>query len=269
MRALSLILAAGRGTRMIGYGGCKALLPLKPSKTSIYIGKHPFILEILSNLPPGPKGIVIHHEAKKLKDTVEDFISEDPVVFIFQPILNGTGGALLASRFFLESFSEEALIVTMGDVPLVKSETYSRLTELVIKDGMDAVILAFRPADKAQYGCLILEEGRVRRIVEWKYWKDFSPEAKEKLIYCNGGVYVFKRKVVLKYMDRLSNSPHRVEKVVDGKFLEFEEFFITDLIEWLSEDGYFTSFFKVPEEEIIGVDKPEDLVRVQHLFSQR
>jgi len=42
-------------------------------------------------------------------------------------------------------------------------------------------ILAFEPRDKAQYGMLEVAEGRVLRIVEWKYWHTYSPEQRARL----------------------------------------------------------------------------------------
>ena len=56
----SLILAAGRGSRMKEFHGSKTLLPLIP-RESPYKGDRPIILEILNNLPSGPKAVVVNH----------------------------------------------------------------------------------------------------------------------------------------------------------------------------------------------------------------
>jgi len=113
--AVSIVFAAGKGTRMLGYAGNKTLLPLIP-RNSTYKGDHPLLLEVLLNLPPGPVGIVVHHCAADVEAAVKDFA----VTFIPQPTTNGTGGALLAARGFLEMVTEEAVIITMGDVPLIR-----------------------------------------------------------------------------------------------------------------------------------------------------
>jgi molybdopterin-guanine dinucleotide biosynthesis protein A len=55
----SVVFAAGRGSRMTGYEGNKTLLPLVPAHGSLYEGERPLLVEVLENLPPGPKGIVI------------------------------------------------------------------------------------------------------------------------------------------------------------------------------------------------------------------
>jgi hypothetical protein len=45
---------------MTGFEGNKTLLPLV-SGESPFDGSHPILLQILNNLPPGPKAIVINY----------------------------------------------------------------------------------------------------------------------------------------------------------------------------------------------------------------
>ncbi|MFC1891484.1 MobA-like NTP transferase domain containing protein, partial [Thermodesulfobacteriota bacterium] len=53
---VSIIFAAGRGSRMKEYDGNKTLLPLIPDE-SPYKGTCPILVEIIKNLPPGPKAL--------------------------------------------------------------------------------------------------------------------------------------------------------------------------------------------------------------------
>ena len=124
----SLILAAGRGSRMKEFDGSKTLLPLIPGK-SHFEGTNPILLEILDNLPSGPKAVVVNHR----KEDVMAATRKYDLAYCEQPVLNGTGGALLAAREFLETQAYDHLIITMGDVPLVKSSTYGGLVE-ILKD---------------------------------------------------------------------------------------------------------------------------------------
>ena len=114
METASVILAAGRGSRMKGYIGNKTLLPLKPGKTA-YEGTYPIIYNILSNLPPGPRVVIVNHAKEDVIAATKDL----GVTIREQPELNGTGGALLAAAPFLETVTCDTLIITMGDVPLV------------------------------------------------------------------------------------------------------------------------------------------------------
>ncbi|MBW2248885.1 MAG: MobA-like NTP transferase domain containing protein, partial [Deltaproteobacteria bacterium] len=56
----SIIMAAGRGSRMTGYEGNKTLLPLWPG-TSTFEGSHPILLHLLANLPAGQKALIVNH----------------------------------------------------------------------------------------------------------------------------------------------------------------------------------------------------------------
>ena len=276
MEVASLILAAGRGTRMVGYGGCKALLPLIPSEKpnmsalKIYEGERPFILEILEQLPPGPKAIVIHHDADRIQDIVKTYVPQNlQPVFIWQPELNGTGGAVLAGKAFIESVFSEFCIITMGDVPLISRNTYSRLIEQTIKTNSAATVLAFRPNNKGQYGCLLTEGDRVKAIIEWKYWRELEAKGKKVPELCNAGIYAFQRESLLKFLPLLSQKPHTVQKNINGKPVTFEEFFLTDIVEIMDQQGLRISFIEASEEEVLGVDTPEQLQRAQEIYRRK
>lgn len=258
----SVIFAAGKGSRMTDYSGNKTLLPLV-SKKSLYEGERPLLVEVLENLPPGPKGIVVNHCAEDVQRATQSLGAS----YIDQPETNGTGGALLAARSFLESVGEECVVITMGDVPLIRSGTYRRLVEELERNVF--TLLAFSPRDRAQYGMVEMDGERVLRIVEWKYWSEYSPERRAALRFCNAGVYAAKRTVLLEFMSRLARQPHHVKKQRGDRWIEIEEFFLTDLVEMMSEDNLSIGLITSPEEEVMGVDTPQALERAQELFSGR
>jgi len=257
----SIIFAAGRGTRMTGYAGNKTLLPLIPEK-SCFEGSRPLITEVLDNLPAGPKGIVVNYQAEEVRRITEG----RGITFIFQPVTNGTGGALLAARSFLDSAAADRVIITMGDVPLIESATYHRLLHLLERN--ELALLAFECEDRAQYGMIEMEGGRITGIVEWKYWKDFPVERQSRLRYCNAGVYAAGKTALLRYMDRMEKKPHEVRKQQNGQWLTTEEYFLTDLAEMMNEDGLPVGMTPAPEEEVTGVDTPESLQAVQRLYAR-
>jgi len=261
-QSASVVFAAGKGSRMVGYGGNKTLLPLLPD-ASIYEGKRPLLLEVLENLPSGPKGIVVHHHADEVRKATEGFGAS----YLFQAVTNGTGGAILAAVPFLESLLQQFVIITMGDVPLICRETYRRLIEQL--NGHELVVLAFDPKDRAQYGMLEMEGSRVLRIVEWKYWRSFSSRRMSCLRFCNAGVYAAEREVLLRYLDRLAQQPHRVEKERGGRLVTIEEYFLTDLVELMSSDDLRVGVVLASEEEVSGVDTPEALRLVQARYARR
>jgi len=257
----SLVLAAGKGSRMKGYDGSKTLLPLVPHGDPFH-GTRPILSNILKELPPGPKGLVVHHR----KEDVIEATRERAIAYFVQPDLNGTGGALLAARDFILNAVEDGIIITMGDVPFVRRTTYLRLAQGLQRNHL--VILGFIPEERKQYGVLEMESEQVRKITEWKYWRNYPDERKIGLRTCNSGIYAFRTGRLKEYLDILSGRPHKVMKERDGAMAEIQEFFITDLAEWMDRDGLRVGCILAEDEtEVMGIDDLDALKRAQHRFA--
>ena len=259
--AASIVFAAGKGTRMAPYEGNKTLLPLVAG-ASLFEGERPILCHILEQLPRGPKAVVVHH----CKDDIVRATRAMAPTFLEQPSMNGTGGALLAARPFLESVEEERILITMGDVPFVHPATYRALLERL--DAFPLVALGFEPKDRKKYGLILTDGPVVRRIVEWAYWRTFPEQRLEGLRTCNSGIYAARRADLLPFLDRLEKSPHVVVKERGGRRVDIQEFFITDLVTLMAEGGLETGYVVAPDEtEVMGIDDPESLERAQELFS--
>jgi bifunctional UDP-N-acetylglucosamine pyrophosphorylase / glucosamine-1-phosphate N-acetyltransferase len=260
--AASIIFAAGYGSRMKGFPGNKTLLPLIPG-SSIFEGEHPIIFEVMKNLPRGPRCLVLHHKKEEVINMTHDL----DVFYCDQPIPNGTGGALLSAQEFLEHTDKEYFIITMGDIPFVKDTTYYTLIRR-LKD-RDFIVLGFKPIDRAQYGMVEIENGKVQRITEWKYWREYPLEKQHCFEVFNSGIYAARRSVLLAYLKKLKERPHTVKKERDGGMIVIEEYFITDLVELMNNDGLKVGFSLVEEEqEVMGIDTRDDLIVAQELFAQ-
>ncbi|MFW6114716.1 MAG: NTP transferase domain-containing protein [Thermodesulfobacteriota bacterium] len=262
LHAGTVIFAAGYGSRMKGFSGNKVLLPLI-SESDLFSGTHPLIAEIIKNLPPGPKALVVHHKKEQVVETTRRLA----VSYCEQPVPNGTGGALIAAKDFLEGIDSDHLIITMGDVPFVKTQTYQKLIKSL--DDADLVVLGFKPKDRAQYGLLEIEGDKVKRITEWKYWNEYPLEEQNHFELFNTGIYAAKREPLLYYIGKLEKSPHMVRKERGGHMTAVEEYFITDLVELMTNDGVSVGFAIAEEEqEVMGIDTVEDLIWAQEIFSK-
>ncbi|MFP3912236.1 MAG: NTP transferase domain-containing protein [Desulfobacteraceae bacterium] len=256
----SLVLAAGRGSRMKGYEGNKTLLPLIP-EGGPYTGTRPILLEILGNLPSGPKGVVVHHH----KEAVMAATRGLGISYWEQPVLNGTGGALLAARPFLENQNFDHLLVTMGDVPLVRPETYLGLVQKL--DHHHVTLLGFRTESKKRYGLLVTEGEQVKRIIEWEYWHRLPSAQQDRLQICNSGIYAFRKAILHQALSVLASTPHEVPKTIHGEVCRVKEYFITDLIQYLHESGHKVGYLVTDRpEEVMGVDDPQALKKAQEIF---
>ena len=256
----SVILAAGRGSRMKEFHGNKTLLPLTPN-SSPFKGSNLILIQIIQSLPPGPKAIVVNYNKQAVMDATMDFKPE----YCLQPELNGTGGALLATRAFLKKQECSQFIITMGDVPLVRKETYITLIEQLKKTNM--AVLGFCPEDKKEYGVLDIENRHVNKIIESKYWKNFSIERQLDLKVCNSGIYAVRKNNLLKYLSILAEKPHIVDKKINGRIQPIKEYFITDLVEHMTNDGLTVGYVIAPnEQEVMGVDDINALRSAQKIF---
>ena len=206
----SLIFAAGKGSRMTGYGGNKTLLPLVPNGDDVFQGDHPILISILYKLPRGPKALVVNHKKEDVIKATDSF----GIAYYEQPELNGTGGAILAAMDFIKNEEYDYLLVTMGDTPLVKASTFTELVNTL--SDCHISVLGFCPEDKKKYGILVTEGSNVKKIVEWEYWNKYSVAEQERLNICNGGIYAIKKDVLLKYLELLSGQPHIVIKERNG-----------------------------------------------------
>jgi bifunctional UDP-N-acetylglucosamine pyrophosphorylase/glucosamine-1-phosphate N-acetyltransferase len=261
--AAAIIFAAGYGSRMKGFSGNKVLLPLIP-ESDPFRGRHPIIVEIIGNLPPGPKAMVLHHRREEVITATRDL----GVSYCDQPVPNGTGGALIAAKDFLERTAQDHLIITMGDVPLVKKRTYESLIDNL--DDRDLVVLGFKPTERAQYGLLEIEEEEVKRITEWRYWREYPSERQDRFEVFNTGIYAAKRRSLLCYIGELEKRPHMVQKERGYHMVMVEEYFITDLVELMANDGLAVGFSLAEEEqEVMGIDTVEDLMLAQRIFAKR
>lgn len=257
MQTVSIVMAAGKGSRMKDYDGNKTLLPLIPGD-SPFCGERPFLVHILETLPEGPKALIVHHRESDVKAATARFSP----VYCRQPTLNGTGGALLAAQDFIEGRTEDRVLITMGDVPFVHPETYRNL--LAALDRYPMVALGFQPRDRKQYGVLEIDGDRVAKITEWKFWKDYPAEAQARLTVCNAGIYAARRETLVNYLPVLASRPQVVLKARDGRMVEIEEFFLTDLVEYLTADGLSVGWVSAADErETMGIDDPEALNSAQ------
>lgn len=246
---------------MKGYAGSKTLLPLTPG-SSVFSGHHPLIMHLMENLPDGPKALIVNH----CKDQVMATTRDTGAAYCEQPVLNGTGGAILAAGNFLAAQPVRWVIITMGDVPFVKKWTYNNLV-----DGLgthDLMVLGFLPQNKKQYGVLEIEDGRVRKITEWKYWKDYPARQQDLLTVCNSGIYAVRKSALTRYLPILASRPQIVKKLINGQMTDVEEFFFTDLIEFMVKDRKRVGFHVVDDEfETMGIDDVTALEKAQAIYA--
>jgi bifunctional UDP-N-acetylglucosamine pyrophosphorylase/glucosamine-1-phosphate N-acetyltransferase len=115
---------------------------------------------------------------------------------------------------------------------------------------------------------LEIQSQKVQKITEWKYWKAYPAEIQKTLTICNSGIYAVTRDALNTYLPVLASRPQIVHKEINGQMTAVEEFFITDLIEYMVKDGKTVGCHVADNEtETMGIDDADALAKAQSLYA--
>jgi bifunctional UDP-N-acetylglucosamine pyrophosphorylase/glucosamine-1-phosphate N-acetyltransferase len=239
-----LILAAGKATRFKSEHS-KMLHRLAGRPLGDYV--------LRAGLQAGPDHtyMVIGHEAAEVRNVY----ARPGITFIEQREQLGTGHALMVSRQELERCPSRALLVLVGDAPLLRSQTLRALVEAHAKSRAAATVLTTRPADPTGYGRIVRGPGnRVRAIVEEKV----STPAQRKIKEINSGILCFALPPLLKHLDELSAENAQ------------KEFLLTDLVAIFNRHRLKVGAFPVADPgEVLGVNDRAQLAEMEKILRLR
>ncbi|WP_298069003.1 bifunctional UDP-N-acetylglucosamine diphosphorylase/glucosamine-1-phosphate N-acetyltransferase GlmU [uncultured Mailhella sp.] len=170
----------------------------------------------------------------------------------------GTGHALMTALPQLPP--EGRLLVVNGDAPLVTAAALERFLERAW--GADVAFLSLELDDAASYGRVVRRDGAVRAIVEAK---DFDPALygpKEEAREVNTGIYLFSLPAVRALTPRL------------GRANASGEYYITDLAALGLEAGMDVRGIRAEgagceAAALLGVNTPAELAEAESLLQER
>lgn len=163
----------------------------------------------------------------------------------------GTGHAVLAAAKHLSPF-DGCVMILFVDHPLILPQT---LQEMAAKyqAGADVVVLGFIPPDTRRYGRLVMGESGLEKIVEYK---DASDEERA-IRLCNSGVMCVNGKHVLELLKKIKNNNAAAE------------YYLTDIVALARAQGLKCDVVIGDEEELHGINTPEELETAQAIFIKR
>ena len=151
---ISLILAAGKGTRMKS----------DQSKVLHKVNGVPMIrrvVNVLENIGNEKNIFILGHKK-------EDVLAEmGNVVYVTQEEQLGTGHAILIAKDKIKEYGEDVLI-TCGDTPLLKEETLKKLKDNFDEKNLDCIVLSCKVKNPFGYGRIVKENDKISNIVEEK-----------------------------------------------------------------------------------------------------
>ena len=184
-------------------------------------------------------------------EVVRDYARKQGCDSAIQDKQLGTGHAAAAAKEALADFSGTLLIVN-GDMPLVTADVISACLTAQAQTGL--ALLAFEPADAAQYGRVLrAADGTLDRIVEFK-----DASASERAVtLCNAGCYAVDARKFFGWTSQLKNDNAQ------------GEYYLTDVPVLARADGVKCAIALADEVSVSGVNSRAELAQAEAMFQQR
>ncbi len=239
---LAIVLAAGEGTRM------RSARP----KVLHEIAGRSMLAHVLTAVAKagvsdtalviGPEQDEVAAEADRVLPGIACFVQRER---------RGTAHALLAAKAAIEKRPDDILII-YGDTPFIRSATLARL-RAPLASGADIAVLAFRPADPAGYGRLLMKGADLVAIRE----EADASASERKIGLCNGGMMALAGAHALAVLERIGNANRQ------------HEFYLTDAVEIACGMKLRAVAVEVEEDDVRGINSKSQLAEAEAVEQQR
>ncbi|HEV2503384.1 MAG TPA: bifunctional UDP-N-acetylglucosamine diphosphorylase/glucosamine-1-phosphate N-acetyltransferase GlmU [Mesorhizobium sp.] len=239
---LSIILAAGEGTRM------KSALP----KVLHQIAGLPMVAHVVKAAETAGAtdiALVIGHGAEEMRKAAEKFAPRAGT-FVQDKRL-GTAHAVLAAREALAKGYDDVLVM-FGDTPLIDAAALGE-ARAKLAEGAAVVVIGFRPPSPAGYGRLIETGGKLTAIREEK---DCTDEER-KIGFCNAGMMAVSGKHALALLDGVGNANAK------------GEYYLTDIVEIANGKGLDVVATEAGYENALGINNRAELAEAEAIWQKR
>ena len=234
----AVVLGAGKGTRM------KSELP----KVLMPVCGKPMIRHILETLDSMKTDKIVVVTAPD-GDLVREAVA--PHESVVQKEQLGTGNAVMAAENALRGFDGDVLTV-FGDHPIITRETFLRAVAKR-REGYAVVVIGFCPEDAARYGRLVVKDGELQKIVEFKD----ATDAEKAITLCNSGVMCFDGRIMFDILSEIGNENAA------------HEYYLTDAVAIARARGLKCGVIECSAEEVAGANTREELALLESYLQKR
>lgn len=244
MEIKSIILAAGKGTRM------KSETPKVLHKIfdKTLLG---YVLDSIKSFSD-EAFVIVGHKAEEVTEYVNKNYKFAKT--ILQSPQLGTGHAVSMACPNLENYNGLVLILC-GDTPLVRETTMKKFVEQHIASGADLTVMSTIFDNPTNYGRIIRSgNGALKKIVEEKDATSEEKSVKE----VNAGIYCLNWAKIKPAFSQLTSSNAQ------------GEYYLTDIIEWANLQGLSVQASILDDSnEIYGINSRENLAIATKIMNDR
>ena len=236
--ARAILLAAGKGTRMKS---------ARPKVLHELCGRPMLWYAIAALRDAGIEEIVV-----VTNEELDSHVRAMGIRTVIQSEQRGTGHAVQVALAALEPRREARILVTNGDMPLVRAQTLARV--LAAGDRGEVSLVTARMPLPSNFGRVVRSGHHVARIVEVR---DAS-ESERAIEEMNAGIYAFPESQLREVIARLRNDNAQ------------GEYYLTDAIALFAESNRPASpVVSEDYEEVLGVNDRSELARARAAMNRR
>ena len=241
-RCLSIILAAGDGTRMKSN-----LAKVLHKVAGLELVRH--VARAAAEAGADDTALVVGRDGALVAAAVR---RDAPEMAAFEQVERlGTAHAVLAARTALAKDHDDILVL-FGDTPLIRPQTLTAARS-ALANGAAVCVVGFRPADPTGYGRLIETDGELVAIREHK---DASADERQ-IGFCNAGVMAFAGRDAASMLEAIGNDNAK------------GEYYLTDLVEVARTRGQRVVAVEADADEVLGVNTRVELAAVEAIWQAR
>lgn len=232
MKKYSIILAAGKGTRM------ESDLP----KCGYPILRKPMVEYIIDQMDKSDIDrslVIVGHKGEVLQG-----ILKDRVDYAWQTEQLGTGHAVLQAKEYFKDKKDSVVFIMPGDVPLITKDLIDKLLNAHLEMGNDLTLLSMKVDNPKGYGRILRDEYRqVIGIIE----ENDADEIQKQINEVNTGVYAANTNVLFEALEKIELNERK------------QEFYLTDIVKIMNRDYKVNTMLSRNTDETMGVN---DLIGV-------
>ena len=242
----AIIMAAGKGTRM------------KSDKSKVLheVAGKPMLGHVIDACHnAGVKDIVLIAGANypELKEFTQTAYPSGNIRIVIQKKQLGTAHAISTALKAGIKY-DEAILILSGDVPLIEAATIKSAIKEFTTENPGGIILTSKVENPFGYGRIVRDiHGFVEEIVEQK---DATPEQQE-IDHINGGVYIFNRDYLKKYIALIKMNPLK------------KEYYLTDIAGIMAKNGIKIRPKTVPYAEVAGINDRVQLMEAGKMKNKK